>query len=406
MMNWSLTSAKNGEPTLQLNGVSIYSNYRPIEDAKRWITSECDMKSNEFLLIGLGLGYHLKALAETVKGKRITVYYFDKKELEIFYSKNKNVTWWQQEHIQITNILNDFPIHADIQVLLPNVWLRAIGDGHPLFNILDIIKNNQMTYKKNSELMAINFKENMKLDDDGRYPAPTRKVACLVAAGPSLDETIHWLKDQQEYVDIYVVGAVLKKLVEHNIVPTATVISDANDSIAKQLFNVKYNGPLYYLSTANHRAVKSHSGKRYILFQQGYRLAEKVAKEKLCPIIETGGSVGTSTFSLLELLGYQTIILFGQDLGFVGNQSHATLSVSRELNNSNRVREVLANNGRIINTTSNLYAFLHWYNVKMKSVKVDVYNTAESGAKINFTSVIDRNDFFEIVKTSMLCREN
>lgn len=397
-MNWSLMKAKNGELTLQLNGVAIYSKYRPIDDAKRWIAAECVTNSEEYFMVGLGLGYHLKALVESTKGKRITVYYFEHQELELFLSHNSNATWWQQEHIQIVHDLKNVSIHADMQMLIPSVWLQAISEKHPLFNILDIIKNNQITYKKDAQLMLFNFNENMKLCDNYHYPKPNRKVACLVAAGPSLDETIHWLKVQQKNVDIFVVGAVLEKLIAQEIVPTATVISDANDSIAKQLCNVEFTGDLYYLSTANNKAVRAHYGERYILLQQGYRLAEAVARDKNCSLIGTGGSVGTTTFSLLELLGYQVIVLFGQDLGFVGNQSHATFAASRKVKNTKRERTVLANNGCEINTTSNLYAFLHWYNEKMKSAKVKVYNTAKAGAKINNVPLINEDLFNKIIE--------
>ncbi|MGE7999190.1 motility associated factor glycosyltransferase family protein [Lysinibacillus sp. NPDC093190] len=398
MMKWSLEKAKNGESTLQLNGVTIYSKYRPIDDAKRWINAECDTKSEEYFMIGLGLGYHLKALVESTQGKRITVYYFEQQELELFLLKNSNETWWQQENIKIVHDLNNSSIHADMQILIPNVWLQAIGENHPLFNILDIIKNNQIAYKKDAKLMANNFNENIKLGDDCHYPKPTKKVACLVAAGPSLDETIHWLKDKQKYVDIYVVGAVLKKLLDQNIEPTATIISDANNVIENQLYNSNFTGDLFYLSTANNKAVSTYNGKRYILFQQGYRLAEEVAREKQCLLIETGGSVGTTTFSLLELIGYQSIILFGQDLGFTGKQSHATSATSIELKYTKEVRTVLANDGCRINTTSNLYAFLHWYNEKMNCTNIKVYNTAKMGAKINNVPLVNHEEFIDIVK--------
>lgn len=398
MMNWSLSKAKNDESTLQLNGVAIYSKYRPVEDARRWIDAEYDAKSIEYFMIGLGLGYHLKALVEITQEKSITVYYFEERELEIFLSQNSSETWWQQDHIQIVHDLKNATIHGDMQILLPNVWLQAIGIDHPLFNILDIIKNNQISYKNNAQLMAINFNENIKLSDDYQYPKPISKVGCLVAAGPSLDETIHWLKEHQNNVDIYVVGAVLKKLLKQGIEPTAVIITDSNDVIAKQLFNSNYKGDLYYLSTANHHTVKEYVGKRFILFQQGYRFAEEIAREKQFPLIETGGSVGTTTFSLLELLGYKIIILFGQDLGFVGDKSHASMATSTELVNIKNMRTVLANDGSKINITSNLYAFLHWYNEKMKNMNVKVFNTAKMGAKINQVPLINQEEFFDIVK--------
>ena len=77
-------ASKNGEVTLRLNEVFIYSKYRPKEDAVRWINAEFDEEAESYLLIGLGLGYHLQELIGKSKDKPVTVFYFDKNEYELF----------------------------------------------------------------------------------------------------------------------------------------------------------------------------------------------------------------------------------------------------------------------------------------------------------------------------------
>lgn len=398
-MKWVLKEAKNGEYALQLNKIAIYSMYQPSEGAKRWINAEINYQSESYFMIGLGLGYHLKSLIECTIEKKITVFYFEKRELELFLQLHQNEMWWQQERVQIVDQLNNnWTYTTNTQILFPNVWLQAIGLNHPLFHILDIIKNNQIAYKKYSKQMLENFNANLKLKDGFIYTMSSKKIACLVAAGPSLDETIYWLKEKRDNIAIYAVGAVLKKLLAFGIEPDAIIISDSNNIIQKQLQESNYEGELFYLSTANHETVKIHNGKRYILFQKGYRLAEEQAIANGYPIIETGGSVATTTFSLLELLGYEYIVLFGQDLGFEGNKSHAVNTISKLLASEKNNRLIEANNGSKINTTSNLFAFLHWYNIKMEEMEINVFNTADKGAKIHNVPYINKEEFIKLIK--------
>lgn len=398
-MQYDILTAKNSCPTLRINGISIYSNYRPYEDAQRWVASEYSRNYKQYLLFGLGLGYHLKALVETTDKEKILVYYFDEVELNLFLKYNQSELWWKEERIQLTYSFEGINLDAyETQVLIPQVWLQAIGENHPIYAFLEIIKKNQIAYKKNEELMLFNFKQNLNLNDNYSCPTKTNKQACLVAAGPSLDETIEWLKFVSEKMDIYAVGAVIKKLRLHNIQPTAVIISDANSVIESQLSDIDYKGPLYYLSTANHNAVKTYKGPRYILFQKGYIDAEREADMRGSHLIETGGSVSTTLFSLLELLKYEEIFLFGQDLGFNGEQTHANAAEVTKLKSDSKIRIVTGNDGEEVKCPFNLYAFLQWFNRKMSTTSVKVYNTAKQGAKIDHVPLINKEQFIELIK--------
>lgn len=401
-MEWQVSNAKDGNDTLKLNGFSIYSNYHPKEGAKSWVRAELDENASGYLLIGLGLGYHLRELLNLSCGKPIIVYYFEQDELHLFKNKNKNKNeneneWWKKKNIHILNDLSNVHL-SDKQLLLPSPWLKAIGEEHPLFKLLEVIKINQLSYKVNASKMWNNFIINLKLNDSTFIREIQDKAACLVAAGPSLNDTIEWLKTHQKEVDIYVVGAALKMLLANGVQPKATVLSDANDVAMNQFTDIHFSGELYYLSTANSKSVLLHKGKRTILYQQGYKLAEQEAKKRNAPLIETGGSVGTTTFSLLEQLGYNRIVLFGQDFGFVGDNTHATLSTSgRDASTDLFLRKIKANDGSEINTTAMFQVFLYWYNEKMKQTKVKVFNTAVKGAKINKVPLIDEAEFTKII---------
>lgn len=388
-MNWQLQQAKNGELTLLLNDVAIYSKYRPYDDAVRWVLNEFDEEATHYLIIGLGLGYHAQALAELTT-KPIYVYYFDQREFDIFRQNGSQLAL----NINLINSLEMVENTSELQIMLANVWLKAIGERNALYSTLDTIKRNQISYKKFAPLMHINAEKNIALYEHKPYPKRSSNTACLVSSGPSLNETIEWLVEAKN-VDIYVVGSALKLVLAKGIHPKAVIITDAQQNIVKQLENTDYKGMLFYLLTANAEAVNLHQGEKYMLCQQGYETAEELAEKYSLPKVATGGSVATTTFSLLELLGYQNIVLFGQDLGFSGERTHAEGSTSGKVV-MNSLIKIQANDGSVIKTQPNLYVYLRWFNEHCPTAKANIYNTARKGAKINGTQFITKESFLQL----------
>jgi hypothetical protein len=401
-MIWEIEIAKNGEPTLKLNGNYIYSKYEPFKDAEKWTISEISADYNTYCLIGVGLGYHLKALVTHTKFEQIYVYYFDENELNAF----KNVQtddWWKVDRISFVKNIDSINFSSTTHLLIPNAFVNALEETYPLKNLLETIKINIRTYNKLADTLNDNFYKNIKLNDKsisfGNCIGQS-KLACLVSAGPTLDETINWLIEYQSYVDIYVVGAALRKVAEAGIKPTAVITSDAKEETLAQFENVNYAGHLYYLSTANHSVVNQHQGKRTILFQNEFPLAEQYAHKNKAPLLDTGGSVATITFSLLEFLGYRKVILFGQDVGFTGQNTHAKGSTSNKsiMKEKRLLKKIKANNGEMIYTTIMLYTFWQWFKEKFKETKCEVYNTALQGAYIPGTKYIDKAKFEMLIK--------
>lgn len=388
-MKWYIQEARNGELTLLLNGVAIYSKYRPYDDAMRWVVKEFNQEVTHYLVIGLGLGYHAKALAE-LTNKPIYVYYFEQDELELFQQNGCQLA----SNIKLVNSLEEIANTIDLQLLLSNPWLKAIGKNNTLYDVLDTIKRNQISYKKFAPLMYRNAEKNKELYEHKNYPKRTNNTACLVSSGPSLNETVQWLVEA-ENLDIYVVGSALKLVLAKGIQPKAVVITDAQPNIAGQLDGTDFRGPLFYLLTANAEAVELHQGEKYMLCQQGYDAAEEQAEKYSLPKLATGGSVATTTFSLLECLGYQNIVLFGQDLGFSGEYTHAVGSTSGKVV-ANSLIQVQANDGSIIKTQPNLHVYLRWFNKYCPTANANVYNTARQGAKINGTQFITKEQFLQL----------
>lgn len=388
-MKWKIDVAKNGDNTLILNDVFIYSKYKPKEDAARWIKAEAKSEYTNYLLIGLGLGYHLEALIAQEPNKPIIVYYFDEKEYEFFVKHHRKLL--QKKRISIVNNLKYLKNDSNLQVLIPKVWVNAIGQQHPLYSWLDTIKINQQSYKRFEMLMKDNAERNVINVIAKSYPKRKNHTACLVSSGKSINETLSWLEEMQGSVDIYVVGSILKLMLNSNIQPMATVVTDPQYNTIEQLSGANYKGILYYLLTANAETVLKFHGDKYVLCQEGYMLSEEFAKNHKLPLLSTGGSVATTAFSLIEFLGYENLVLFGQDLGFEGQNTHAEGSTSGKSVITNL--RVKANDGTMINTQPNLQVYHRWFNEACQQTSMQVYNTAPKGAAITNVPLITEEQF-------------
>ncbi|WP_332650957.1 motility associated factor glycosyltransferase family protein [Lysinibacillus sp. 54212] len=394
--------ARDGNASLKVNNILLYSKYRPLVEVDKFIESEFDNNAKGYLLIGLGLGYHLHSLAKIVYGRKpILVYALDKKEIELY--KSEPFQMELPDSVIITTDIEKITVHTDYQIIIPHVWLQVMEKKHALYSLLMDIKVKQMSYKRFSPVMEKNFQENIQQHfltlRNFKDSLNKKKVSCLISSGPSLNFTKAWLKAAKGKAYLLCVGSALKVLLKEGIVPDGVIISDCQPIIFEQLKNTGFTGDLFFLSTADFNTVKSHVGNKYILLQEGYDLAEQYAKKISYPLIETGGSVATTGFSLLEYLEFETVILFGQDLGLTGNQTHANNSTSgREILKEEELVEIESNDGESIKTLPNLNSYLRWFNYKCKISECYVYNTAKQGAKIEGVPLISEKQFYKLIK--------
>lgn len=190
----------------------------------------------------------------------------------------------------------------------------------------------------------------------------------------------------------------MKPLLQAGIRPDAVIITDSQPEIAVQLDNCSYDGNLFYLCTADYHTVFNYIYRKCVLLQNGYEPAETLAQQIKYPLLDTGGSVATTAFSLLEYLKFEKVILFGQDLGFTSKQTHALNSTSgREIYENEKLIKVIANNNDSLFTTPNLNSYLKWFEKKAVNSTVKLYNTALQGAKIKNAPVIDEIQFLELI---------
>lgn len=399
-MKWEVEKAKNQQLTLKINDYYVYSKYRPYEDAEKFINSNTNTESDYFVLLGLGLGYHLAALKKIVTSNKISVLLLDKNEPEFYLKYFDRSLINDIKLITITEISN-FDKYENIQFLVPISMINSLDSTHELKEIFDEVKLKEMSYRLVADRMSANFIHNISLNNlfiknlKGLF---TGQTACLVSSGPSIDEMIPHLKQNQNKIFILSVSSAIRVLEKYNIQPHATVLSDAKERVQLQFEDLTYQGPLFYLATACKEVLSNYKEKKYILFQKGYDRSEQYAAQWDEPLFDVGGSVAILGFLLLEYLGFERIVLCGQDLGFRQGKTHSIHTTSgMRVSDYYKYGEVEANNGEKINISKSLKIYHNWFENKIKKSNIEVYNTAYLGAKIKGAPYIDLKKFNQLI---------
>ncbi len=250
--------------------------------------------------------------------------------------------------------------------------------------------------------LAKNQMENMRYVCDGYNTKRLSEVlpkdvpAILVAAGPSLDLNIHELKKAKNKAFILAVDTALKPLLNAGIIPDAYVTIDPKKPLNLVEHDMVKKIPLLAPVTANSNILKAQEQK-IIFYFDGYILPQiaYMSVGKKLYSAQTGGSVACTGFSLLYKMGFDTIILVGQDLAYTNNKSHAdgTFQANMPKEDTSRMIRVKGNYEEELPTLWNLKIYLEWFVTYIKGIKehrstVRVINATAGGAYIEGTELM------------------
>lgn len=381
-------------------------------------------------LFGVGSGAYLKSIIEnTSKEVNVVVY---EPSIRIFMAMLENIDLSKEIKDRpiafVVKGLNEEEFEPVVQSVLKLENMSfLIEEIHPnyrafyLEDILEKVKKVQRlvesemvlfnTQKKLSMNVAENILRNMKYVCEGYHTklllnaVSNKDAAILVSAGPSLNKNIQMLKKAKNRLFILAVDTAVKPLVKAGIMPDAFITIDAK----KDLDLVEIDGaekiPVIAPATALYKIMDRQKAKK-IFYYDSYLLPYAVyfINDKTLPDVSTGGSVACSGFSLLHKLGYQTIILVGQDLAFTDNKSHAdgTFEDKMPTLDTQGMEMIKGNYVDKIPTRMDFRMFLTWFEEYIRDIKeanpaIRVVNATAGGAYIEGTEIRALDDIIEEV---------
>ena len=416
----------------KLNDLNMLS-LKDAQDYTRFTNEYLDIRSrkfkriDKFIFMGTLLGRHIPKIAEKIDASSYLVL---ERNLEIFrlslftvdytilakksavFSIMDNI---EDEEKNIYKFLNSYRIdNYFLKISTTNININRYIDI--VLNMLSIL--NPTAYDYNRRLYVHVNRTTKKLERNYNFLDFTKikqdqnlfknKPILYIAAGPSLDEKINWVKDNQDKFFIICIGRALKKLLDNNIRVDIVVTLDEQEFLSQTQFDdetmskMSKNTIVFASSITNDNLIKKFKGNNLYIFEVFNSLL-------LNNIAFNGFSIGEIAFEIILLLNPKEIYILGLDLA-LNQKTGATHSnedtfATTKLN-LNEVQDrsefhlrgslikVKGNFNKEVFTTPLFYSSIKFMDdkIKQKHKNTKVYNLSSNGAKFSKIAAKKVND--------------
>ena len=207
----------------------------------------------------------------------------------------------------------------------------------------------------------------------------------VVAAGPSVDEQIDYLKEIQGKRKIVAVDVILKRLLGAGIIPDLVVTADPQDHMINHLEGIENqtdNIPLLGDRMASWRYVEAYKGE--IAFSVASGTVDKYPDyDKSWEVWNYGGTVSSLAIEAAVNFGAEQVNLIGLDLAYPGGNLFAKGTSHADAKQENWGNKVESVDGGMVETSK---TFLYFISVIEEQIamhpNVKFINMSKHGARI------------------------
>lgn len=383
-----------------------HSNGNPQKEARTFAEWYSNTSIKRYVIFGFGLGYHVSELAGIHDGAEIYVYESEIRILMLAVMANSLDWLWMNSKVHLLYDLDYTQLSKNLEGIdsvgtsdkeliihypsLRHIKYANIRESFEQLFIRDSGIRNQ------SPQMYINFINNIDNCDDNVSVLRKdlkNKRAIIVAAGPSLDKNVSLLLDKKDDMVIISTGTVFRKLLKLGVDVDYVIVADAKKNTVVQFEEIwEEKVPLIVLSTAYYGFAEKYKGKKYIILQNDYKEAERVALEQQVDLFSTGGSVSTTALDVCIRMGCKDICFIGLDLAYTDGFAHAENSAGSRNRDLSELDSVIgyefveeAGNTRFIekevksNRLFGMYQKWIEKRVSEKDVTMSIYDATEGG---------------------------
>lgn len=411
----------------------LNSSYSPKNEAEKWIEQYSFTNINIIItMFGLGSGLFARELMCHKDTQDIIIIYEPSIDIFIHVLHNYDITDIIENDSVVIAIegINKFDFHRILRLKLniTNVDSQIITT-HPGYK--ELFAEDYDYFSEEVTESFINERTNINTEKffgkryiingifNARYLNSSNRLmdikedinidipAVVVAAGPSVKDSIDELRRAKGKVYIFAVDRILDYLLDVDIVPDFVVSIDPKKPV--QYFSTRddVNVPLLCDLNSNWEVLNRHNGNKIIITSNPYFQKMYLTLGKEPPLLNTGASVATAAFSACVQLGFKRIALAGQDMAYDGEYSHAGGMV--EKNTSHQDVYVDGINGEKVRSRRDWYAFLNWYqDMVIVHTDIEIIDTKSKGAKIKgaiqmpLQDLIDKYGSDDIIDNSLL----
>jgi hypothetical protein len=312
---------------LTLNDMSEYSNLLKdsLEDKKKL------KRVSKFIFLGTLLGRHIPKIEKKINAD---LYLVLERNLEIFrlslfttdYSilAKKGVVFSIMDNEQIEKSKIDFFLDTGFFYnYLIKFSSTTINIDKYIDNFLSILNTKKPTLYDYNRLLYVHINRTTRYIKDGYKTLLLDKIKdkcnifenipiLYIAAGPSLDENIEWIKENQNKFFIVAIGAIYKKLLDYNICINIIITFDEQEFLNdiqfddESVYKIGKDTIILASTITNNKILKKLLHKNLFL----YEVFSSIYKNNLSV---SGFSIGELVLDILIKLNSKNVYLIGLD---------------------------------------------------------------------------------------------
>ncbi len=227
--------------------------------------------------------------------------------------------------------------------------------------------------------------------------------AFVISAGPSLNKNICDLKKAVGKACIIAVDTAIKPLLNHGIKPDFFCIVDGKKPTELMNHPGVSEIPIVACTVVANGIMNLHKGKKFF-YASGEAFEDSVweacVKQSLHKetiyrtSLATGGSVANTAFSLAKFMDASEIILVGQDLALTNDRTHADGTFKKKMDKIdedivNRSLWVDGIRGNKVRTLPDFARYLRWFEETIRYGELkNVVDATQGGARIHGTKLM------------------
>lgn len=395
---WTLKSSSRGFLTLkdEKSGTFIHDPYDPMNEARELAKEIFDPDKDEYHILGMGLGYLPYALYEMSEGTSHIYVYEEDPDIALYASEYGVADFVDRDILTVvTGTAEEVTEHfvksvsaSENRICYVQDWKHYAGCKYS--DLIENISINDRTVRNLDTIWRINTRCNKKIESSpARYILSELKCdeCVVVAAGPSLDDNMDFLKEFSEREEcgyIIAVNTALRRLCKEGILVDFVAAIDPLMSLADHLDGIEdytKGTPLITNIKASSAFWKKYKGPIYT-----FKSADEDGESG--DVWNVGGTVASLALEVAFRTGAETIRLIGVDLAYPDGKNHAGGVSFKATENRYGMNEVKSNNGGYVPSSRE---FIYYRKCIEDQIAhhpgVKVINMSKNGAYIEGTVI-------------------
>ncbi|MCM1185068.1 MAG: DUF115 domain-containing protein [Lachnoclostridium sp.] len=370
----------------------FHSTVDPMWEARQLADCIYDPRERQYSIRGCGLGYLIYQMYE-VSGGSLLLNVYEKDPRMVQYAKQYGVLdWIPEENLKV--VIDEDPrpflnsaLEEDAGAYLFEPALKNEADDiRPILETVKIEYSSHYMHKKD---VAINYWNNLRSNGKMISEFDTSKLKkdfIIIAGGPSVDDNLEFLRENQGKKTLIAVGTVFKKLIQNDITPDLVAILEPDPPI----YQLQMEGledqkvPLLLSLLTYWKLAAAYQGEKYFVPLAGMETAIGYPlKEKYEDAWGVGGTVTNMAIIAASRFGAENVYLVGVDMAYPGGVTHAEGTAQRKKVSLEGMIPLEGVNGETVYTDKIMKLYYEEVQTLFKEAsQITFYNMSQIGAKL------------------------